>query len=261
MGADGSYIGNVVADMQIMVAKAILDGTLPDIPSRQIGPNSIHQGIIDWAQDGSIMKPSYVCNGDSMHHVIKGSIVIRVEDTAGFSITGNTINNIVNLSVEPFSNCDGYHIGASSENPNECQSGNIRAISVAAVRGFHDGPSQIKNNKIGGFTSDQANVIIGVDIQGVSKDINIVKNVVDLRPNPVEDSSDKCIAIRVREAVDGSITLKRNKSDQKTQILNSSSFRGRASYLKKLHAHVSGDIEWKLGGCPFASDYAKRTDP
>ena len=47
LGADGRYAGNVVSDMQLMVAQAILDNTLSNIPSRQIGPNSIHQGIID----------------------------------------------------------------------------------------------------------------------------------------------------------------------------------------------------------------------
>jgi len=270
-GANGVYNGNVVSDMQIMVAQAILDGTLADIPNRQIGPNSINQGIIDWAQDGSTLEPRYVCNGDSMHHVSKGIIAIRVEDTAGFYIVDNSINNVENLSIKPFSNCDDYHIGASSENLKESQAGNVRAISVAAVRGFDNGTSysQIEKNEILGVYSFNANVVIGIDVQGDSRGIDIVKNIVDLqdmdvpngkakRVNLFQDTCDKCIAVRVREAVGGSITLSNNKLSQEVQILNSNGVRGRARDLKKLPGHASGDIEWKLGGCPFASDYAKK---
>ena len=50
MDKDGKYQGNVVSDMQIIVAQAILEGKLADQPDRQTGPNSIDQGIVDWAQ-------------------------------------------------------------------------------------------------------------------------------------------------------------------------------------------------------------------
>ena len=68
MDANGRYQGNVVADMQMIVAQAILDGTLTDAPSRQVGPNSIGSDIISWAKDGTVLTPQLVCNGDSMHH-------------------------------------------------------------------------------------------------------------------------------------------------------------------------------------------------
>eukprot|EP00581_Thalassiosira_minuscula_P006599 CAMPEP_0183703728 /NCGR_PEP_ID=MMETSP0737-20130205/1363_1 /TAXON_ID=385413 /ORGANISM="Thalassiosira miniscula, Strain CCMP1093" /LENGTH=655 /DNA_ID=CAMNT_0025930525 /DNA_START=215 /DNA_END=2182 /DNA_ORIENTATION=- len=263
LGEDGTYKGNVVSDMQIMVAQAILDKKLPDIPSRQTGPNSIKEEIIDWATQGTDLEPQFVCNGDSMHHVIKGIIAIRVEDTEGFTIERNTIHNIVNLSVKPFSNCDFYHIGASSENLEEVQSGNVRAISVAAVRGYSTGnrQSQIKHNKIGFISSEEANEIIGIDVQGDSEGTNIQNNAIDLIDPVVDDPHDeRYISVRVREAVDGSITIGNNELFQKTQILNfSPGVRGHAkNQLKRLHSHISGDIEWELGGCPFASDYAKK---
>ena len=69
MGKDGRYKGNVVSDMQIMVAQAIKDGTVSSLPNRQIEPNSIDKSVIDWASNGSVLDPKYVCNGDSMHHV------------------------------------------------------------------------------------------------------------------------------------------------------------------------------------------------
>eukprot|EP00581_Thalassiosira_minuscula_P019780 CAMPEP_0183733064 /NCGR_PEP_ID=MMETSP0737-20130205/40061_1 /TAXON_ID=385413 /ORGANISM="Thalassiosira miniscula, Strain CCMP1093" /LENGTH=655 /DNA_ID=CAMNT_0025966237 /DNA_START=81 /DNA_END=2048 /DNA_ORIENTATION=- len=262
-GQDGRYAGNVVSDMQIAVAQAILDGIIPDIPSRQTSPNSINQDIIKWAKKGAVLAPKYICNGDSMHHVIKGIIAIRVEDTKGFAIEGNVISNIENLSVEAFSDCHDYHIGASSENLGEAQAGNVRVISVAAVRGYDSSNrrSTIKENQIGvdgGISSGEANNIIGIDVQGNSKDIDIVRNIVDLQENVFEDPSDEFIAVRIRDAVDGSVTLKRNELVQEAQILNTEKLiRGRATRkLNKRHAHVSADIDWSVGGCPFASAYA-----
>ena len=65
LGQDNKYNGNVVSDMQIMVANAILDGTLTSEPTRQIEPNSITSEIVAWAQQGTEMtSPQYICNGE-----------------------------------------------------------------------------------------------------------------------------------------------------------------------------------------------------
>ena len=178
--AAGNYISNVVADMQLIVAQAILDGTLSDMPERQIGPNSITQDLIDWARNGGQMTPLYVCNGDSMHHVVKGVVPIRVEDSQGFSVSHNIITNVENLSGKPFGNCHDYHIGASNENTDEQQGGNVRAISIAATRGYTNQESLIKNNYIGAISSANANVVVGIDIQGDSEHLKISLNKVDL---------------------------------------------------------------------------------
>ncbi len=91
-----------------------------------------------------------------MHHCIKGIVGICVEDTAGFSIKGNIIDNVQNLRVEPFSVCNCY------ENLDEAQAGNVRENSVAAVRGVNTGKRRLetKHNEINGIFSDQANVKI-----------------------------------------------------------------------------------------------------
>jgi hypothetical protein len=61
----GKYQGNVVSDAQIMVANAILDGTLESTPELQLAPNTIPQKLVDWAMDGhAIYTPQYRCNGD-----------------------------------------------------------------------------------------------------------------------------------------------------------------------------------------------------
>ncbi|KAL3915508.1 MAG: hypothetical protein SGILL_005619 [Bacillariaceae sp.] len=132
---DGTYKGNVVADAQIMVAKAVLDGVLTSNPEMQTAPNSINQNIVDWAAGTGSYVPQYRCNGDSMHHVIKGITVIRVDDVVGFSINGNSIKNVKNLSEKPFDNCYDYHT-TSEENQGEQQLGNIRMISTAAACGY-----------------------------------------------------------------------------------------------------------------------------
>ena len=65
LGQDSKYNGNVVSDMQILVAKAIFDGILTSEPTRQTGPNSITSEIVSWAQQGTTMtSPQYICNGE-----------------------------------------------------------------------------------------------------------------------------------------------------------------------------------------------------
>ena len=190
---------------------------------------------------------------------------MRVEDTKGYRIEKNEILDVENLSVASFSSqsitfgtdqvtsCKQYHSGTSFENLDEYQAGNIRMISVAAVRGY-DGraDSLIKNNIIGGAASVQANVMIGIDVQGDSSNTEIAGNTVDLEESLFP--SDKFIALRVREAVDGSITIRPNNSfAQETQILNTAATRGRRGRrLMKGHPRMGGDIEWKHGGCPMA---------
>ena len=76
-------------------------------------------------------------------------------------------------------------------------------------------------------------------------------SIVDLQKDLFADRSDKCIAVRVHKAVNGSITSSSKPKNHETQILNSTGIRGRARNLKKLRAHTSGVVEWKLCGCPL----------
>lgn len=249
---DGSYKGNVVADMQIMVAKAILEGELEDDPLRQTAPNTISPIIIEWAESADmIFNPSYRCNGDAMHHVNKGIVVIRVEDTQGFEIEGNALSGVKNLSPKPFTKCFDYHAGASDENEGEQQGGNIRGISVAAVRGFSDRHSIIRDNTIMQFSSSNPNVIVGIDVQGDSKAVEVEDNVVDLSARAGTSVMDEFVALRVRKHVDNegddAVIIGDNSLMQDLQILNNRRLRNRPELGPK-----DKDLEWKLGGCPFA---------
>ena len=136
---DGTYLPNVVSNAQIMVAKAIHDKIINGASILQTGVNTISPQLVEWAStNGATFVPTCRCNGDSMHHVSKGNMIIRVEDTEGFEIVDNTIAGVTNLSPTPFDvgNCADFHLGASVENANEQQGGNIRGIAVAAVTGF-----------------------------------------------------------------------------------------------------------------------------
>ena len=261
MAADGTYQGNVVADMQMMVAYAIQQVALENIPERQTLFSNISDELIAWAQDGStVFTPSFRCNGDSMHHVVKGMIVIRVEDTEGFMIQDNVIQDIENVSVEPFepAECESYHTRASAENPEEQQLGNVRGISIAAVRGFRGGTnSRIRNNSVTNLSSANANVIVGIDVQGDSKATDIGGNVVDLAQGVGTSPNDPFIALRVREFADGqgadAIQVQNNNILAQETVIENDFFVRHKRHL--MLAHQSGDIEWKNGGvpgCPFA---------
>lgn len=82
---DGTYKGNVLSDMQIMVSKAIKAGVLVNSDLLQTDVDTIHPSIVQWAESGTTtFSPAYRCNGDSMHHVTKGMVVIRIDGTQGF---------------------------------------------------------------------------------------------------------------------------------------------------------------------------------
>ena len=255
---DGTYKGNVVADMQIMVAKAIIDGLITSTPQLQTVVNSLDQTIIDWASSGNaIYEPKYRCNGDSMHHVVKGMTIIRVEDSAGFRIENNLMDGVTNLSPAPFDECYDYHKGANienAENESSMQQGvNIRGISVAAVSEYgSDQLSLIKGNTVKNFDSVHAQVMVGIDIQGLSDGIKIRRNTVDLSNGVGADTSDAYIALRIRkysDQPDSNIRISDNTFSQETQVMAVETTRVSGC------PHSKKDKEWKVGGspggCPF----------
>ena len=257
---DGTYRGNVVADMQIMVAKAIKEGDL-DINKAQLqSVSTIDDEVIEWASKaGAKFSPAYRCNGDSMHHVSKGMAMLRLEDTKGFKIKGNTFSNIRNLSFKPFevSKCTDFHVGASVENLKEIQGGNVRVISIAAVAPYENGNvSIIKKNKVRRVGSKYGNVVIGIDIQGRSFGIDIDMNDVNLDKEANEETTDNIIAMRVRQFVDSGSVIVGNENvfSEETQVLNSVHRLGdvrRKAMLLEAHENVYRN-EWQTGGCPFA---------
>lgn len=138
-----------------------------------------------------------------MHHVMKGMMAIRIDDTRGFEVSRNTIQGLENLSLLPYGDCETYHPGSSEENGVIRQAGDIRGISAAATRGYDSRLySNIADNILRQMETLNGDYVIGIDIQGESEGINVNRNDVDLMPG-VGVVDDKYIALRVRENVDG----------------------------------------------------------
>ena len=192
--------------------------------------------------------------------------MIRVEDTEGFTIENNKIHDIESVSMGPFTDCTDFHSGQSPENPNECQVGNVRAISVAATRGYTpEEDCTVHNNWIETVESKHGNVVIGIDIQGETKGVDISRNNVDLTKKKKSKKRgasgeeelfalDKYIGLRVRSNVDGSsVHIDRNNNIiQKIENLALE----RRLRKKLFHGSPHGEIEWLNGGCPFAKKRA-----
>jgi hypothetical protein len=250
---DGTYKGNVVADIQIMVAKAIQQGVLQDTDLLQTGVNTIDLLVVAWAESAdATFAPQFRCNGDSMHHAVKGTIVIRVEDTIGFEISRNSIVNVDNLSLPSYPFCVDFHAGSSAENPLEQQMGNLRGISVSASRPYNgQRESEIQDNFIRNFDSEAANAIIGIDIQGDTLGVEIERNDVDLDRQVGRSVLDKYVALRIRTNVDASsIRVRDNDFRQEVQDLSAN----RRLRKSQTDAATRGlESEWELGGCPFAN--------
>ena len=133
-----TYTGNANLDAQIMVGKALNAGLLGD-NILQTNVNSVSLPLVDWAEGvNTSYAPNFRCNGDSMHHVIKGSIMFRVEDCQGFNIKGNTIDDVGILSKGPVELCADFHKGASFADGSDRMLADLRGISVAAVSAYDD---------------------------------------------------------------------------------------------------------------------------
>lgn len=215
-----------------------------------------------------------------MHHVIKGSIMIRVDDTRGFTINDNTINTASILSGPPSSSeeyfslfeskkslpnsnqaswtCESYHLGASIEDGTEQQLANVRGISVAAVSSLGTkkgkaGASTISDNVLTGFESAYANVIVGIDIQGLSEGVIVSGNYVNLDENAGLERNDQFIACRVREfASDNNVIRSNNQFVQEERWEEFEERRlGTKRTLSENHPPVN---EWEYGGCPYGRE-------
>ena len=183
-----------------------------------------------------------------MHHVIKGMIVIRVEETRGFDIRHNTIENVENLSPSPFSSCFDFHAGASWENLEEQQMGNVRGISVAATRSYARRASMIRGNRIHNLESKGGRWVIGIDCQGDTRGVKITENEVNLKEGEV--MSEKYLALRIRAHTIGSSVVVSSDNMFCQQVQDLSSSRRLHPIPKIPPRQVAEDSD--SGHCPFA---------
>ncbi len=250
---DGTYKGNVVADMQIMVAKAIQENILENTPQLQTFVNSINTTIIEWASSGTAtFEPRYRCNGDSMHHVNKGMTMIRVEDAMGFDIRRNIISHVSNLSPPAFKDCFDYH-GAGDESGPQ-QGANIRGISVSAVTSYKKRLSSVVGNRIKNFKSEEANIIVGIDVQGKSDSISIMRNGIELaKPKKKQIANkDKYIALRMYQESEDVIIMNNHLAEKIVLSRGEISNTSRGCPMKKRIEWHNGELPG-VSVCPFAN--------
>ena len=249
---DGSYQGNANLDAQIMTAQAMNTGVLSPDDILQTNVNSIAPSLIQWAEGSNpafTLSDKFRCNGDSMHHVIKGSVMIRVEDCQGFDIQGNSIDDVEVLSKGPVELCNDFHLGAAVADGSARMLADLRGISVAAVSAFDSSLSTgndasfISHNTLTNFKSQSANLIAGVDIQGFSEGVNLENNYVNLDSSVGDDATDKWVGLRIRQAA-AAIMVKKNNNFVQGEVIES------RRKLPEYHPRPAGS-EWPNNGCPF----------
>jgi len=121
--ANARYVGNPVADAQLIVAKAHhegwFDGASLDLSRLSIGPD-----VVAWAEgrpaQATLAKltagtPGYLCNGDSMFHVNKGVVGFKMDAVSHATLVATRASNLVNLGGAGTHLCGDY--GAARSHP------------------------------------------------------------------------------------------------------------------------------------------------
>mmetsp|Transcript_5396 Transcript_5396/g.14487 ORF Transcript_5396/g.14487 Transcript_5396/m.14487 type:complete len:579 (-) Transcript_5396:256-1992(-) len=118
---NGTYVGNVVADAQLLVAKNILRSGATCFARQMLSTtrNSISTETIEWAEGGSALQNRrFLYGGDALFHVNKGVFGLRMDGALRSSLKHIFISKIRNLALPRVSLCssmisDNIHPGAS----------------------------------------------------------------------------------------------------------------------------------------------------
>lgn len=116
--SDAEYTGNVVANAQLLVAKAFLEGQFSS-SGLDLSRNSITQNVLDWAEAVTnsaqaklsnlvSLQNGWVCNGDSMFHVNKGVIGFKIDATQNVTLRNVNILHLENLGAAGSTLCGDY---------------------------------------------------------------------------------------------------------------------------------------------------------
>jgi hypothetical protein len=133
--AVATYIGNPVANAQAFVAKAAGRGEF-ERSHLDITRLNMPESVLDWVEGlaGSetlaAINTSYLCNGDSMFHVNKGSIGFKMDAARNVKLVGTIVDGLVNLGEPGSEVCGNYSNGVSHP------SATINGYGGAAVRGY-----------------------------------------------------------------------------------------------------------------------------
>lgn len=157
------FTGNPVANAQIFVAKALLNGEFAG-SGLDNNRNGIGQAIVDWVEAGGTALPQakldnlalegWQCNGDSMAHVQKGAIGFKIDASQNVRIHDSFVDDIINRGLTGSAMCGGYEYshpdaalpyyngahargfsfaGSSRVNLQRCSVTNLRSIHGNAI--------------------------------------------------------------------------------------------------------------------------------
>eukprot|EP01026_Neomeris_dumetosa_P031580 TRINITY_DN25032_c0_g3_i1.p1 TRINITY_DN25032_c0_g3~~TRINITY_DN25032_c0_g3_i1.p1 ORF type:complete len:325 (-),score=29.00 TRINITY_DN25032_c0_g3_i1:297-1271(-) len=140
---DGSYIGHVLSNAQLIVAKAIHDGF--DFGRLNTAKNTISENIINWAESGLPLKYfglRYICNTDHQFHVIKGNIAFRLDGSQDVTCMNCSVLENLNNHAIGSTRCNDnfeYKEGTGISHPQSDDGGftgaNCRGFTVTASHG------------------------------------------------------------------------------------------------------------------------------
>ena len=175
---DDPYKGNVLANAQLIVAKAAEAGYF-DKSSLDISRLSIGTDVVEWAESGeplSALRPSYeegwIYNTDTMVHVQKGTIPFKIDGVEGAELTDVSATNVKSFGLP------GSTLGGDYEKGFDKQT--LTGYNGTAVRGFTFAGSKdvvVKHSSVHDLTSDYGPVY-GYQVLTDSKEIEIYDSTV-----------------------------------------------------------------------------------
>ncbi|MFK7914874.1 MAG: hypothetical protein AB8B93_13235, partial [Pseudomonadales bacterium] len=116
LGDNARYRGNVVANAQALVAKAIHAGAFAT-SHLDISRSSITPAMVRWAEGqgtiGSVTgnapgATAYLCNGDSMFHVNKGTIGFKIDAASVALLYDTSVDGLSNTGDTGSTDCGDY---------------------------------------------------------------------------------------------------------------------------------------------------------
>ena len=130
------YIGNSISNAQALVAKYkhLIHGL-------QLKKLSIEPKVVDWVEGKKKFRFDYICNGDSMFHVNKGMMGLRIENVNNVLLENVIIDTVINYGdmgngmfgkykySHPKANQEGYN-GACVRGLLICSSQNVLIINL-----------------------------------------------------------------------------------------------------------------------------------
>eukprot|EP00586_Coscinodiscus_wailesii_P008270 CAMPEP_0172522014 /NCGR_PEP_ID=MMETSP1066-20121228/292887_1 /TAXON_ID=671091 /ORGANISM="Coscinodiscus wailesii, Strain CCMP2513" /LENGTH=717 /DNA_ID=CAMNT_0013304979 /DNA_START=53 /DNA_END=2207 /DNA_ORIENTATION=+ len=164
--AEAVYIGNVVANAQLFVAKCINRNQVPDSIHLPTAGNQINDDIIAWAEASGTENPDqflanllskiapnpedsgYYCNGDTMFHVNKGVIGFKIDNTDNAELNKCRVNEIVNHGAPGSTICGEYQRSHPSATLTGYGGANVRGFTFAGSRNV-----KVRNSSVSSLSS------------------------------------------------------------------------------------------------------------